>query len=55
MFWLKLKLWPHRASALGLVIARINLLYLYIPHQVSASYPFSSIDANIKADAHVDV
>ena len=34
------------ASALMLVMGHINL-YLYNPHQTSASYPFTSIDASI--------
>ena len=47
------KLWPHRESAWTLVIAHINL-YLYNPHLASASYPFSSIDASVNADADAD-
>ena len=28
--------------------------YLFNPHQASASYPFSSIDASVDADADAD-
>ena len=31
-------------------MAHINL-YLYNPHQVSRSYPFSSIDASVNTDS----
>ena len=34
-------------------MAHINL-YLYNPHQASASYPFSRIDISINADANAD-
>ena len=40
-------------SALTLVMAHINL-YLCNPHQVSASYPFSSIDASVHIDAYAN-
>ena len=40
-------------SALTLVIAHIDL-YLYNPHQASASYPLLSIDASVNADADAD-
>ena len=33
-----------------LVMTHINL-YLYNPHQASASYPFTSIDTSSNADA----
>ena len=36
--------------ALTLVMAHINL-YLYNPHQVSASYHMSSIDSSVNTDA----
>ena len=42
--------WPQWASAVTLLMAHIDL-YLYNPHQASASYPFSSIDANVNDDA----
>ena len=47
--------YPHQTSgsALTLVVAHIDL-YLYNPHQTSASYPFSSIYAAGNADADTD-
>ena len=45
----QLRPWPHRASALMLLMVHINL-YVFNPHQTSASYPFSSIDASVNAD-----
>ena len=41
------------ASALPFVMAHINL-YLYNPHQASASYPVSSIDTSINTEADSD-
>ena len=34
-------------------MVHINL-YLYNPHQASASYPFSSIDTSVNADVDAD-
>ena len=44
-----LRPWPNQVAALTLLIAHINL-YLNNPHQVSVSYPFSSIDAIVNVD-----
>ena len=44
-----LRPWPNQVAALTLLIAHINL-YLNNPHQVSVSYPFSSIDTIVNAD-----
>ena len=48
-----IRLWLHRASALTLVMAHVDL-YLENPHQASASYPFSSMDASDNSETRSD-